>query len=77
MPKYKIQVPEIHYQLVEVEAANQAEAVREVIDYGGDRVEGELEYSHVVEDYMLELLRECEDGEGFNYDWMIWEDKND
>jgi hypothetical protein len=73
MPKYKIQVPEVHFQIVEVEAPTEADAVREVMDFGGERVEGALEYSHVMDEYLVELLRECESGDGINHDWMIWE----
>lgn len=73
MPTYRIKVPEIHYQTVEVDAPTEADAVREVIDYEGDRVEGELEYSHVIEEYLHNLLDELESGNGHNHDWMIWE----
>jgi len=77
MPTYRIKVPEVHYQTVEVDAASEAEAVREVIDYEGERVEGELEYSHVIEEYLENLLDELESGDGHNHMWMIWEAGND
>jgi hypothetical protein len=77
MPKYHIQVPEIHYQTVEVEAPTEADAVREVIDYEGERIEGRLEYSHVMDEYLHNLLEECEQGEGHFLDWMIQEVSND
>lgn len=73
MPTYHIQVPEIHYQTVEVEALTEADAVREVIDYEGERIEGRLEYSHVVEEQLHNLLEECERGDGHFLDWMIQE----
>jgi hypothetical protein len=77
MAKYKVLVPELHYQTVEVEAPTEADAVREVMDYGGDRIEGSLEYSHVVEEYLNNLLEECERGDGHFLDWMIQEVTND
>lgn len=77
MPTYQIKVPEVHYQTVEIDAPTEADAVRQVIDFEGDRVEGGLEYSHVIEEYLENLLDELESGETDVHDWMIYEVNND
>jgi hypothetical protein len=71
MPKYEVLVPELHYQTVTVEAENEREAIKSIIDGGGDVVEGKLEYSCVMDDYLDDAFNYIE-----NYDWMIQEVTN-
>ena len=46
MAKYRVFVPEVHYQTVEIEATSPKDAVQMVLDGDGDYVDGSLEYSH-------------------------------
>jgi len=50
MPKYHVNVPEVHYQTVEVHASSPEEAAQLVKDGDGDYLDGALEYSHTLED---------------------------
>ena len=70
MPKYEVLVPELHYQTVTVEADSELEAVKNIIDGGGDVVEGALEYSCVLEDYLSSALGEDD------ISWMVQEVTN-
>lgn len=71
MAKYEVLVPELHYQTVTVEAENEREAIKSIIDGNGDVVEGKLEYSCVMDDYLDDVFNHIE-----NYDWMIQEVTN-
>lgn len=56
MPKYHVNVPEVHYQTVEVEADSPEEAAKLVKDGDGDYLDGALEYSHTLEDCVWMVL---------------------
>ena len=71
MAKYEVLVPELHYQTVVVEAESELDAIKNIIDGDGDVVEGALEYSCVLEDYLSSALGEDD------ISWMIQEIKND
>jgi len=75
MPKYKVLVPELHYQTVIIEAEDEIKALENIIDFEGDRVDGELEYSCVMEDYLDIALAELKAGET-HHDWMVQEVTN-
>jgi hypothetical protein len=45
-----VYVPEVHYQVVEVEANNEAEAFEAAQDAIAESDSLELEYSHTIED---------------------------
>ena len=47
MPKFHVYVPEVHYQTVEIEAADFDAAVKAVNDGNGEPLDDTLEYSHV------------------------------
>ena len=53
MPKFKIEQYELHAQGYEVEAANEAEAIKKVFDGEADALDNSLEYVEVAEDYGL------------------------
>ena len=67
MPKYEVLVPELHYQTVVVEAESELDAIKNIIDGDGDVVEGALEYSCVLEDYLSSALGEDD------ISWMVQE----
>jgi len=71
MPKYEVLVPELHYQTVTIEAESELDAIKNIIDGDGDVVEGALEYSCVLEDYLSSALGEDD------ISWMVQEAKND
>lgn len=71
MPKYEVLVPELHYQTVTVQAENELSAIREILDGEGEPIEGALEYSCVLEDYLASALSEDD------LSWMIQEVEND
>jgi len=71
MPKYEVLVPELHYQTVTIEAESEIDAIKNIIDGDGDVVEGALEYSCVLEDYLSSALGEDD------ISWMVQEVKND
>jgi hypothetical protein len=71
MPKYEVLVPELHYQTVTIEAESEIDAIKNIIDGDGDVVEGALEYSCVLEDYLSSALGEDD------ISWMVQEAKND
>jgi hypothetical protein len=50
MPKYHVEVPEVHYQTVEVEADSFKAAVGLVVNGDGEYLDGALEYSHTLDD---------------------------
>ena len=76
MAKYEVLVPELHYQTVTIEADNEIDALQKIIDFDGDRVDGTLEYSCVMEEYLDIALADFQAGDN-NHDWMIQEIKND
>jgi len=76
MPKYEVLVPELHYQTVIIEAESEIDALQKVIDFDGDRVDGGLEHSCVMDEYLDHALADLQAGDN-NYDWMIQEAKND
>ena len=69
MPKYEVLVPELHYQTVTIEADSELDALKSIIDGDGDVVEGALEYSCVLEDYLSSALGEDD------ISWMVQEVK--
>jgi len=71
MPKYEVLVPELHYQTVTIEAESELDAIKNIIDGDGDVVEGALEYSCVLEDFLSSALGEDD------ISWMVQEAKND
>jgi hypothetical protein len=48
--RYRVYVPEVHYQVVEVEANNEAEAFEAAQDAIAESDSLELEYSHTIDD---------------------------
>lgn len=45
MTRFVVEVPEVHYQQVEVEAADEQEAINKVAEGDGNPIDGALEYS--------------------------------
>ena len=56
MPKYHVNVPEVHYQTVEVDASSPEEAVELVKDGDGEYLDDTLTYSHTLEDCTWQVL---------------------
>lgn len=52
MITYHVEVPELWYQTVRIEADSYAEALQAVIDGDGEYLDGQLEYSHTAESHM-------------------------
>ena len=50
MPKFEIEQYELHTQVYRVEAENEAEAIKQVLDGEGDAVDGGLEYIEVCDE---------------------------
>jgi hypothetical protein len=48
--RYRVYVPEVHYQVVEVVANNEAEAFEAAQDAIAESDSLELEYSHTIDD---------------------------
>lgn len=48
--RYKVYVPELHYQVVSVEAANESDAIEKALDAIAEQDSLELEYSHTIND---------------------------
>lgn len=46
MPKFHVMVPEVHYQVVEIEAEDMRAAARAAMDGNGDELEGVLEFGY-------------------------------
>ena len=49
MAKFRVQVPEVHYQTVEIEAESPGQAVSLVNDGEGNYLDDHLEYSHPLD----------------------------
>jgi hypothetical protein len=48
--RYRVHVPEVHYQVVEVEASDQRKAFERAQDAIAESDSLELEYSHTIDD---------------------------
>lgn len=68
MPKYQVQVPEIHYQTVIVNASSREEAIREIMDGEGERLQDCLEFSCIDEESLDNMLLDIE-----HFDWAVVE----
>ena len=50
MPKFKVSIPEVHYQDVIIKAKDKDEAIELAKDGDGEAIDNSLEYSHTSED---------------------------
>ncbi len=48
MPFFQVQIPELHYCVVEIAANNESDAIKRAIE--GDGQEIAIEYSHTIDD---------------------------
>lgn len=62
--RYKVYVPELHYQVVQVEASSEQEAFEKAQDALEEGDSLELEYSHTIEDMDQWKVEEVEQSTG-------------
>lgn len=58
MPTFRIEQYELHTQVYSVEAANEAEAIKKLLDGEGEPIDGTLEFIEVAADFGLPV--ECQ-----------------
>lgn len=58
MPKYLVEIPEVHWSIREVEADN----IMQALERAGDVEEVALEYGHTLNDSLWRLHKASDDG---------------